>query len=80
MEKKRAIIVTNTKDECSALHTFLGKEGWVKPDDHMNYNKEWIWVWDGKELSGQSGHNTLTHIVTRYSGYPIFISSKYITQ
>lgn len=81
------IIITENRQEAQKLHEALGKNFKIdmenfpmfKKEKKYFYDGEWIWVWNGKELSGTSGYNSLKHTIKTHPNYNIRYMNNKIT-
>jgi len=78
----KAAIVTRDASEVEKLYLYLGK----KRDTDSNhlwpgfYNSEWLWVWDGSELSGSSGLGTNSTVARQHPGIPMYLLTDFIKE
>lgn len=71
----KLIVITNLEIEVEYLQKWMKQEFnnvgfWNKPI--MDYNCEWYWVINGKDISGTSGYNSLKHTIITNPGFRIF--------
>jgi len=71
----KAIVITHSESQVKSLH----EKYWGSFDNigflgfkQQDFDKEWHWVINGKELSGTSGYNSLTHTINTHPGFKIF--------
>lgn len=80
------IIISENREEARKVHEAIGKDNFnvdtenfpiFKDENKFLYDGEWIWVWDGKSLSGTSGYNSLKHTIKMHPNFLIrYVNNK----
>lgn len=77
----KTIIITGSEDQVKELHTITR----VKFDNigfwgqkQQDFDKKWIWVYDGKDLSGTSGFNSLENTISQNPGAKIYFHKDFM--
>lgn len=78
---KKMIIITGSEDQVKELHTLIRERFnntgfWGQKQ--QDFDTKWVWIFDGKEISGTSGFNSLENTISQNPGARIYFYKDFI--